>query len=244
MATYVLIHDTWHTGKALEPTASLLGEAGHRVDTPTVAGNRPGDPKTVGLDDAIRSIADYLAEQNLTDVILLGHGYGGMIITGVADRLAERIRRLVYWNAFVPNNGESLNDMAVYVRLCTAQRGDGSITLPFKIWRETFINDVDRETAQKAYDTLVPHPEKTLWIKSRSRPIQRTWSWINRSSTTPTMPGCRIGIRGIRSCRENWVCSVWCKRPAAMNCVFRMVQLTVNLRLGADQRSWLFRCLF
>ena len=162
MATYVLIHDTWHTGKALEPTASLLREAGHRVDTPTVAGNRPGDPKTVGLDDAIRSIADYLAEQNLTDVILLGHGYGGMIITGVADRLAERIRRLVYWNAFVPNNGESLNDMAAYVRLCTAQRGDGSITLPFKIWRETFINDVDRETAQKAYDTLVPHPEKTL----------------------------------------------------------------------------------
>jgi hypothetical protein len=68
----------------------------------------------------------------------------------------------VYWNAFVPNNGESLNDMAAYVRLCTSQRGDGSIMVPFQIWRETFINDVDLETAQKAYDALNPHPEKTL----------------------------------------------------------------------------------
>jgi pimeloyl-ACP methyl ester carboxylesterase len=93
MATYVLVHDARHTGKDLEKTASSIREAGHQVHTPTIAGNKPGDPKTVGLDDAIGSIADYLAEKNLKDVILLGHGYGGMIITVVADRLRERIRR-------------------------------------------------------------------------------------------------------------------------------------------------------
>jgi pimeloyl-ACP methyl ester carboxylesterase len=183
MATYVLVHDAWHTGKDLEPTASPIREAGHQVHTPTIAGNRPGDPKTVGLDDAIRSIADYLAEKNLNDVILLGHGYGGMIITGVADRLPERIHRLVYWNAFVPNNGESLNDMAAYVRLFTSQRGDGSITVPFQIWRETFINDVDLETAQKAYDALNPHPEKTLVdkisIMTNPKDMQLGRSFIN-----------------------------------------------------------------
>jgi pimeloyl-ACP methyl ester carboxylesterase len=163
MATYVLVHDAWHTGKALEPTASSIREAGHLVHTPTIAGNRPGDPKTIGLEDAIKSMVDYLAEKNLKkDVILLGHGYGGMIITGVADRLPERIRRLVYWSAFVPNNGESLNDMAAYVRLFPSERGDGSIMVPFQIWRETFINDVDLETAQKTYEELNPHPEKTL----------------------------------------------------------------------------------
>jgi pimeloyl-ACP methyl ester carboxylesterase len=162
MATYVLVHDAWHSGKDLEPAASSIREAGHRVHTPTIAGNGPGDPKTVGLDDAIRSIADYLAGKDLKDVILLGHGYGGMIITGVADRFPERIRRLVYWNAFVPNNRESLNDMAAYVRLCTSERSDGSIMLPFQVWRETFINDADLETAQRAYDGLNPHPEKTL----------------------------------------------------------------------------------
>jgi pimeloyl-ACP methyl ester carboxylesterase len=52
-----------------------------------------------------------LADNDLTNIILVGHSYGGMIITGVADSAPGRIRRLVYWNAFVPNNGESVIDM-------------------------------------------------------------------------------------------------------------------------------------
>jgi len=62
-----------------------------------------------------------------------------MIITGVADRVPARVRRLVYWNAFVPDNGQSLDDMAAYVRLfgsVLAERGDGSIMLPFPTWRD------------------------------------------------------------------------------------------------------------
>ena len=90
-----------------------------------------------------------------------------MVITGVADAVPDRIHRLVYWNAFVPNNGESLNDMVPppYVALfdaVAAQRGDSTVVLPFPIWREAFINDVDAETAQKAYDILNPHPVKTF----------------------------------------------------------------------------------
>jgi hypothetical protein len=53
MATYVLVHDAFHTGKDLEPTASPIREAGHRVHTPTIAGNKPGDPKTVGIEKLI-----------------------------------------------------------------------------------------------------------------------------------------------------------------------------------------------
>jgi pimeloyl-ACP methyl ester carboxylesterase len=104
------------------------------------------------LDEAIRSVVDYLEENNLKDVVLVGHSYGGMVITGVADRVPARIRRLVYWNAFVPNNGECLNDMVPphYVSLfdsIAAERGDGSVVLPFPIWREAFINDSrDRAT--------------------------------------------------------------------------------------------------
>ena len=148
MATYVLVHGAWHTGKELEPTAAPIRAAGHQVHTPTIAGNKPGDKKTVGLADAIKSIVDYLVENNLKDVILVGHSYGGMVITGVADAVPDRIRRLVYWNAFVPNNGESLNDMVPppYVALfdaVAAQRGDSTVVLPFPIWREAFINDVD-----------------------------------------------------------------------------------------------------
>jgi pimeloyl-ACP methyl ester carboxylesterase len=167
MSTYVLVHGAWHSGAELEPVASVIRAAGHQVFTPTIKGNRPGDAKTTGLDEAIQSIVDYLAENNLKDVILLGHSYGGMIITGVADRAGERIRRLVYWNAFVPNNGESLNDMVppIYLGLfdaIAAERGDGSVVLPFPIWREAFINDADLDTAQRTYDILNPHPLKTF----------------------------------------------------------------------------------
>ncbi|MGA8651329.1 MAG: alpha/beta hydrolase, partial [Xanthobacteraceae bacterium] len=167
MATYVLVHGAWHTGAELEPTAAPIRAAGHEVHTPTIAGNRPGDAKTVGLKEAIKSIVDYLNEKNLKDVILVGHSYGGMVITGVADQVPERIHRLIYWNAFVPDNGESLNDMVPppYVALfdaVAAQRGDGSVVLPFPIWREAFINDADLAAAQKAYDILNPHPLKTF----------------------------------------------------------------------------------
>ena len=193
MSTYVLVHGAWHTGAELEPVAAVIRAAGHQVFTPTIKGNRPGDAKTTGLDEAIQSIVDYLAVNNLKDVILLGHSYGGMIITGVADRAADRIRRLVYWNAFVPNNSESLNDMVppIYVGLfdaIAAERGDGSVVLPFPIWREAFINDADLETAQRTYDILNPHPLKTFSdkISLQTNPAEMTIarSYINCTEDT------------------------------------------------------------
>jgi pimeloyl-ACP methyl ester carboxylesterase len=193
MSTYVLVHGAWHTGKELEPTAAPIRAAGHQVHTPTIAGNRPGGSKTVGLAEAIKSIVDYLTENNLKDVVLVGHSYGGMVITGVADQAPDRIRRLVYWNAFVPNNGESLNDMVPpsYVALfdqVAAQRKDGTVILPFPIWREVFINDADIETAQKAYDILNPHPAKTfndkISLKTNPADMQVGKSYVNCTEDT------------------------------------------------------------
>ena len=111
MSTYVLVHGAWHSGRELERVARSIDAAGHKSFTPTIKGNRPTDSRNVGLAEAIQSIVDYLALNDLKDIVLVGHSYGGMIITGVADRCLDRIRRLVYWNAFVPNDGESLNDM-------------------------------------------------------------------------------------------------------------------------------------
>ena len=147
----------------------------------------------MGLSDAIKSIVDYLNEKNLKDLILVGHSYGGMVITGVADLVPDRIRRLVYWNAFVPNDGESINDMMPppYVALfeqITAQRGDDSVVLPFPIWREAFINDVDLVSAKKAYDVLNPHPAKTLSDKislnTTPADMQIAKSYINCTEDT------------------------------------------------------------
>ena len=68
MGTYVLVHGAWHTGKELEPVATVIKAAGQTVHTPTIKGNRPGDSKSIGLNDAIRLIGDYLNEGGLKDV--------------------------------------------------------------------------------------------------------------------------------------------------------------------------------
>jgi pimeloyl-ACP methyl ester carboxylesterase len=167
MAEYVLIHGAWHTGNELEPVANVIRAEGHHVHTPTVRGNRPGDPKTTGLSEAIESIVEYLEEKDANDIILVGHSYGGMVITGVVDRIPHRVHRLVYWNAFVPNDGEALIDMTIpsfapAMEALAAERGDGSVVLPFGVWRETLINDADLATAKSAYDTLNPHPILTF----------------------------------------------------------------------------------
>ena len=112
MATYVIIHGAWHDGDLLGDVAAHIRAAGHEVHHPTIAGNGKDADKAVGLADAIQSIKDYITEHDLTDIILAGHSYGGFIITGVADAMMERVRRLVYWNAFVPYDGQSLIDLA------------------------------------------------------------------------------------------------------------------------------------
>lgn len=167
MSTYVLIHGGWHTGAHLEEVAAPIRAAGHTVHCPTIAGNRDGDDKTIGLDQAISSIVSYLEDNDLSDVILLGHSYGGMVITGVANKCLERIRRLIYWSAFVPNNGEALIDLvpphyaALFQQLADAS-ADNSVMMPFAIWREGFMNDASLEAAQQAYDGLNPHPFGTI----------------------------------------------------------------------------------
>ena len=165
MTTYVIIHGAWHTGDLLAGTAAFIRKAGHEVLLPTLAGNVSNGTKNVGLSAAIQSAIDFINDAGVEDFVLAGHSYGGMVITGVADQLAERIRRLVYWNAFVPNDGECLNDMVPphYVELFESlMHDDGTVSLPYQIWREAFINDASAELAQSAYAQLNPHPIKTF----------------------------------------------------------------------------------
>jgi pimeloyl-ACP methyl ester carboxylesterase len=164
---YVLVHGACHEGHHFEPCASVLRAAGHVVFCPTITGNRPGDDRAqVTLEDAIRSLVDYFDENEINDAVLVGHSWGGMVITGAADRLAEgRVRRLVYFSAFVPNDGESLIDMcpphyqALFLQLAGTT---GEVLFPFPILREAFINDGSLEQAQALFDSLNPQPIKTM----------------------------------------------------------------------------------
>lgn len=89
-----------------------------------------------------------------------------MVISGVADRVLQRLKRLVYVNAFVPLDGQCLNDMVPphYIELfdTIAAENNNSVILPFPIWREAFINDADLALAQSSYEALNPHPYHTF----------------------------------------------------------------------------------
>lgn len=165
--TYVLVHGAWHTGAELEPVAQHLRDAGHTVLCPTLAGNRAGDDRSrTGLADAVASLVEFVEGRDLRQLRLVGHSYGGMVLTGAAERLLPRLARLVYVNAFVPNPGECLNDMVPphYRALFdgVAAANGNAVMLPFEIWREAFINDADLALAKSAYAKLNPHPYRTF----------------------------------------------------------------------------------
>jgi pimeloyl-ACP methyl ester carboxylesterase len=115
MSTYVLVHGGGHGGWCYQKVARLLRAAGHEVCTPTMTGLGERSHLVgphVDLDLHIQDITAVLHSEDLHDVILVGHSYGGMVITGVADRAADRIGRLVYLDAATPVNGQSLVDVA------------------------------------------------------------------------------------------------------------------------------------
>ncbi len=115
MATYVLIHGGGHGGWCYQRVARFLRSSGHEVYTPTMTGLGERAhllDARVDLRRHIEDVAAVLHFEDLSEVILVGHSYGGMVITGVADRVAERVGRLVYLDAATPVNGQSLHDVA------------------------------------------------------------------------------------------------------------------------------------
>ena len=115
MATYVLVHGGGHGGWCYQRVARLLRAEGHEVYTPTLTG--VGErahllDDRVDLHRHIEDVAAVLDFEDLEDVVLVGHSYGGMVITGAADRVAGRVARLVFLDAANPVNGQSLVDVS------------------------------------------------------------------------------------------------------------------------------------
>ena len=118
MATYVLVHGGWHGAWCWKKVVPLFQETGHRLYTPTLTGLGEKAPlltPEVGLSTHIQDIVQLIEENQLNDVILLGHSYSGMVITGVVDRIPEQIGHLVYLDAVIPHDGESMADVAPLV---------------------------------------------------------------------------------------------------------------------------------
>lgn len=113
MTTFVLVHGAWHGGWCWKRVRKALQSKGHDVFTPTLTGvadrSHLASPK-VDLETHIADVANLIRWEELDDVVLCGHSYSGCVITGVADRLPERIRALVYLDAFVLEDGQGLHD--------------------------------------------------------------------------------------------------------------------------------------
>ena len=163
MSTFVLIHGSWHDGSAWDLVVKRLEYYGHHAFGPTVAGHGNGVDKQVTHAQSTQSIVDFIVGNNLTDIVLVGHSYGGTIISKIVEAIPDRVRRLVFWNAFVLNSGERIFDAIppehrkLFSELAAAS-SDNTITMPFEVWREAFINDADLELAKWAYRQLSPEP--------------------------------------------------------------------------------------
>jgi len=163
MYTFVLVHGSWHDGSAWAPVIQRLESKGHRAFGPTVAGHGKGVNKAVNHAESVRSIVDFIVGGDFSGIVLVGHSYGGSIISKVVEQIPERIRRLVFWNAFVLRDGESMNDNVpphyrnMFDQMAAASP-DKTVMMPFPIWREAFINDGDLELARATYGQLSPEP--------------------------------------------------------------------------------------
>ena len=130
--TYVLVHGAWHGSWCWKLVRKSLRDAGHQVFTPTLTGLGERchvNSAAVSLSTHIADVVNLLRWEDLSDVILCGHSYGGSVISGVADRIPERIRSLVFLDAFVPEDGECVFDLAPehaqHMRLQAQTAGDG-----------------------------------------------------------------------------------------------------------------------
>ncbi len=115
MSTFVLVHGGGHGGWRYRKVARILRDAGHEVHAPTLTGLGERSHllnAAIDLDTHITDVASMLHYDDLRGVILVGHSYGGMVVTGAADRASDRVERLVYLDAANPKNGESLVDVA------------------------------------------------------------------------------------------------------------------------------------
>ncbi len=173
MATYVLVHGGGHGGWCYQRVARILRDSGHDVYTPTLTGLGERShllSADVDLDMQIEDVVQVLKYEDLHHVILVGHSYGGMVITGVADRALDRIGWLVFLDASTPKDGESLVDRApvisrAYEEVCIIN----GVEVVLGPESKSNVNLGVTDPEQNAWMTakLTPHPWKCF-----SQPIR------------------------------------------------------------------------
>ena len=165
MATFVVAHGAWSAGWAWKKMRPLMRAAGHELFTPTYTGIGERSHLAhagIDLDHHIQDVLQVLAYEDLHEVVLIGHSYGGMVATGVADRATSRIRQLIYLDAFVPRDSESamsLQPQAVQERMQAAVQAQGE---GWRVPANPLPPDTSAEDVAWSTPKRVMQPVKTL----------------------------------------------------------------------------------
>lgn len=192
MARFVLVHGAWHGGWCWRRVADLLRAAGHEVWTPTLTGlgeraHLAAD--TINLSTHVQDIRAALEWEELENVILVGHSYGGMVITGVAEQVPERMARLIYLDAFVPKDGESVMAMltpefGTMLREATARGPRPGVP------HTDFFGVFDPDDVEWLNRRLTAHPSKSFTEKlvapqNRAATLPRTYVYCDDPAMGP-----------------------------------------------------------
>jgi pimeloyl-ACP methyl ester carboxylesterase len=161
---FVLLHGSWHGGWAWEPVAWCLRELGHEAHTPTYPGHRPGDSRT-GIRHAhyVAAVTSYLEARDLRGVVLVGHSFGGSVVSRASQVVGKRLKRLVFHSAFVVEDGASVNDnfpadQTEAFAAAAAASPDDTVACVWEVFRDLFIQDAAPDVARSVWERLVPQP--------------------------------------------------------------------------------------
>lgn len=161
---FVFVPGAWHGGWSWTPVAHRVRAAGHRAYPLTMPGLALGDdPRGLHLQDAVDFLVDEIERRDLTDVVLVGHSWGGIPITGAAPRLAGRLAEIVFCSAFVPLRGQSMlaamgpEVEALYTKVIEADP-EHAIALDFASFRQAMMPAEHEQAARIVFEQLVPQP--------------------------------------------------------------------------------------
>ena len=190
MTTFVLVHGAWAGAHGFRKVRPLLREAGHDVTTPCLTGLGErvhlSGPQ-VGLTTHIEDVVNHVLYEDLDDIVLLGFSYGGMVVTGALAHISDRVRHLVYLDAFVPNDGDSVRTML------GAPAGSAiELGTPWSVVAASREYD-DPDDAVWSEARRVPHPTRCFAEPVRlAQPLENfpfTRTYIKATADAPDAPG-------------------------------------------------------
>ena len=190
MGTFVLVHGAWAGAHGFRHVRRRLQAAGHEVFTPSLTGIGERVHLTspqVTLTTHIQDVANHVLYEDLREIVLLGFSYGGVVVTGSLRHIADRVRHLVFLDAFLPADGDSLQSLAGLARDTPMAVGDEWLVPPFA---RTYDDpaEADFMTPRRVAQPLACFTEPVrLERPLESYPFGRTY--IRATGTQPTLPG-------------------------------------------------------